>query len=85
MDLQEYDYVIQHMPGKNNIVADALSRPSEVDQGKEDNQNITVIPPTKFIDVAIIEDNISKEDKQCFMILTHNHPSTGHPGRDKTI
>ena len=47
-DLQEYDYEIQHIPGKDNIPADALSHPPEVDQGKTDNQNIVVIPSTKF-------------------------------------
>ena len=47
-DLQEYDYEIQDIPGKTNIPADALSRPPGADQGKEDNQDITIIPPEKF-------------------------------------
>src|SRR6266705_1625737 len=37
VDLQEYDYNVQHVPGKTNIPPDALSRPRGVDQGKEDN------------------------------------------------
>ena len=85
VDLQEYDYVIQHVPGKDNIVADALSRPPGADQGKGDNQSITILPLMKFIDVAIIEDDISEEDKRHYMILTHKHPFTGHLGRDETI
>ena len=48
-DLQEYDYEIQHIPGKTNVPADALSRPSDVDQGKEDNCDVVVIPPERFI------------------------------------
>jgi hypothetical protein len=36
-DLQEYDYEIQHVPGKTNIPADVLSRPPGVDQGEKDN------------------------------------------------
>ncbi|HEV7423777.1 MAG TPA: hypothetical protein VGO21_01150, partial [Candidatus Paceibacterota bacterium] len=30
-DLQEYDYLIHHIPGKDNVPADALSRPSDTD------------------------------------------------------
>jgi hypothetical protein len=37
VDLQEYNYEIQHVPGKANIPADVLSQPSGVDQGEKDN------------------------------------------------
>ena len=26
MELEEYDYQVEHIPGKNNVVADCLSR-----------------------------------------------------------
>ena len=52
-DLQEYDYEIQHIPGKDNNAADALSRPTEVDQGEEDNKQVTILPPNKFKGNAI--------------------------------
>ena len=45
-DLQEYDFKIQHIPGKANTPADALSRPPDADQGKDDNQGSD--PPTIF-------------------------------------
>ena len=48
-DLQEYDYEIQYISGKTNIPADALSRPPGAYQGKEDNQDITLIPPERFL------------------------------------
>jgi hypothetical protein len=48
-DLQEYDFTIHHIPGKTNMGPDILSRPLNTDQGKEDNQDITVLPPEKFI------------------------------------
>jgi len=87
-NLQEYDYEIQHIPEK--IPADALLRPPGVDQGKEDNYNITVIPPNKFrketITTANVEPNpTKKEKKQSIMAQVHNYLSAGHPGCDKTI
>jgi RNase H-like domain found in reverse transcriptase len=48
-DLQEYDYEIQHVPGKTNIPADTLSRPPRADQGRDDNKEITILPPHKLI------------------------------------
>jgi hypothetical protein len=61
-----------------------------VDQGKEDNQGIIVIPPEKF--KAAITTTWNKvlvpplnEVKRGIMNLVHDHPSTGHPGHDKTL
>jgi RNase H-like domain found in reverse transcriptase len=51
-DLQEYDYEIQHVPGKTNIPADTLSRPPRADQGRDDNKEIIILPPHKFIGAA---------------------------------
>jgi hypothetical protein len=48
LDLQEYDYEILYILGKENGPPDALSQPPGADQGKEDNQGITVLPPQKF-------------------------------------
>jgi hypothetical protein len=48
LDLQEYDYKILYVPGKENGPPDALSRPPGADQGKDDNQNVMIIPPEKF-------------------------------------
>ena len=42
-DLQEYDYQLEYIPEKTNTVADALSRPTDADQGQEDNKNITIL------------------------------------------
>ena len=85
-DLQEYDYLIQHIPGKENIPADALSRPPGVDQGKNDNQGVSVIPPERFIGATRMEDtNLNETQKRSIMTLVHDHPTAGHPGRDETI
>ena len=73
----------------------ALSRPLNSDQGEQDNKNVTVIPPHKFVNLAIFNDNevpllpskpkISEEQKYEIMVFTHTHPSAGHLGKDETI
>jgi hypothetical protein len=59
VDLQEYDYEIQHVPGKANIPADVLSRPPGVDQGEKDNRQITILPPHRFVNTIRTEEEPS--------------------------
>jgi hypothetical protein len=93
IDLQEYDYKIQYIPGKENMPPDALSRWPGADKGQEDNQGVVVIPPEKF-KIAQVSHMMPEgrgwvppitEVKQGIMHLVHNHPMAGHPGRDETI
>ena len=89
-DLQEYDFDILYIPGKTNIPPDALSRLPGVDQGKEDNQQVTVLPEQKFKVATTTSEtkiNIPPIDvvKQGIMNLMHDHPSVGHPGQDETL
>ena len=49
LELEEYNIKLQHVPGKNNGRADALSRRPDYDQGATDNQNVTVLPDKLFI------------------------------------
>jgi hypothetical protein len=84
-DLQQYDYEIQHIPGKANIPADFLSRPPDMDQGKDDNQDITILPESRFINTAKLDSSPSPEEQQTLMTWAHNHPMAGHPGRDEMI
>src|SRR6266576_4109794 len=83
-DLQEYDYDIQHVPGKTNIPPDALSRPPGINQGKDDNQGITIIPAEKFRSAAA-RINLDEQAKCSIMALAHDHHTAGHPRRDETI
>jgi hypothetical protein len=90
LDLQEYDYKILYIPGKENGPPDALSQPLGVDQGKEDNQGITILPPEKFkIQTVTGEGKIQvpplDEVKQGILNLVHNHLIVGHPGWDETL
>ena len=72
-DLQEYDYKIRHIPGRENIPPDALSRPPGVDQGKNDNQQQIVIPPEKYKAATITpEQPMTTEMKRAIMRLAHD-------------
>jgi RNase H-like domain found in reverse transcriptase/Reverse transcriptase (RNA-dependent DNA polymerase) len=51
-ELQDYNFKLQHVPGKLHTAADALSRPTGADEGKEDNQQMTMIPEAAFIRLA---------------------------------
>jgi hypothetical protein len=83
-DLQEYNFEIVHIPGKTNTMADTLSRPSDADQGGNNNQNITLIPPTHCRTVSTIEQP-SNQLLWTIMALIHSHPTTSHPEHNKTI
>jgi hypothetical protein len=50
--LQEYHLNIKHIPGKQHAAADLLSRPPGVDQGENDNSDITLLPNQLFIKLA---------------------------------
>jgi len=89
-DLQEYNFDILYILGKTNIPPDALLRLPGVDQGKEDNQQVTVLPEQKFkVATTTLEPKINVPPidivKQGIMNLMHNHPSAGHPGQDETL
>jgi len=89
-DLQEYDFDILYIPGKTNIPPDALLRLPGVDQGKEDNQQVTVLPEQKFKAATITlqpKINVPPIDivKRGIINLMHDHPSAGHPGQDETL
>jgi integrase-like protein len=82
--VQEYDFIIHHIPGKTNTRPDILSRPPATNQGKKDNQDMIVLPPEKFVQ-SISVDGVPKTQKRDLMTLVHDHPTAGHPGRDETI
>jgi hypothetical protein len=46
--LSEYNFEIRHIKGVTNRRADALSHRPDYNQGKEDNQNVTVLPEEIF-------------------------------------
>ena len=60
-EIQDYNLVIKHIPGKIHTTPDMLSRPPGVDQGKQDNTNIILLPPSMFVTTANAQDNMLKE------------------------
>jgi hypothetical protein len=95
VDLQEYDYEIQYVPGKENAPPDVLSWQLGMDKGQEDNQGSMVILVEKFKMLISATSHITPdrkipippldEVKRGVMQLIHDHPSAGHPGWDKMI
>jgi hypothetical protein len=88
VDLQEYNYKIKYIPGKENAPPDTLLRQPGVDKGQEDNQGVVVIPPEKFKISATshiaLEGKVHipplNEVKRGIMHLIHDHPLAGHLG-----
>ena len=72
-ELQDYDFKIIHVPGSTHVAADALSRPPGVEQGKEDNQNITMIPQATFIRLANMDAAYGLQDQ---IVHTQNQYAT---------
>ena len=51
-ELQDYNLVIKHVPGKIHAAADMLSRPPGVDKGEDDNTDVTLLPEPIFVRLA---------------------------------
>ena len=51
--MQDYNFIIQHIPGDSNK-SDALSRRPDYDQGTHDNTNVTVLPPHLFVNTTTL-------------------------------
>ena len=56
LELEEYNIKLQHVPGKNNGHADALSRRPDYNQGTANNQNVTVLPDRLFIQALALQE-----------------------------
>jgi len=57
LKLQDYNFTLQHIPGKTNTKADILSRREKVDI-KEDNQDIQMLKEELWIQQITIQNKI---------------------------
>jgi hypothetical protein len=62
-ELQEYNIVIQHIPGKLHTAADMLFRPPVNNKGEQDNNDLTLLPEEMFIRCQTDEDLESENIK----------------------
>jgi len=73
VELAEYNVVLRHIPGKANGQADTLSRCPNYDQGSHDNENITVLPDSLFIQSLIIEEPLHDQKMSAIRKWTDAH------------
>ena len=59
-EIQDYNLVIKHVLGKIHTAPNMLSRLPGVDQGKQDNMDILLLPPSLFITTAKAQDDMLK-------------------------
>jgi hypothetical protein len=64
LDLQEYNFVLKHRPGKTNTKADALSRRADFDKGETDNEGTIVLKEERFIRTMEEKTDLGKIEKQ---------------------
>jgi RNase H-like domain found in reverse transcriptase len=71
--LQNYNFKLQHIPRKLHMAADALSRPPGANEGKDDNQHMTIIPEVAFIRLVGLDSDGSIEH---MITIIQNHNCT---------
>ena len=55
-ELVEFDFELQHVSGKCHVPANFLSQPFGVDQGKDDNEEMVLLPLAHFAQVQFPKD-----------------------------
>ena len=72
-DLADYDFKLHHRPGRLNIVADLLSRKDQPEGGVKDNEDVIVLPPSRFPDAQInrlaLSDDVTLLDDTRFSVM----------------
>ena len=80
--LQDYDFTIEHFPGKSNTIADLLSRRKDFEGGVNPNEGVTLLPESLFSRAIYLEDD--PETRRQALHQIHDTPVGGHPGISNT-
>jgi hypothetical protein len=78
--LSEYNFKIWHIKGATNRQADALLQRPDYDQGKDDNQNITVLPEQVFARAMEVVPNPITQDEDMLKPWVDPHQLKLHYG-----
>lgn len=78
LKLMEYDYKIEYKAGKENVVADALSRLPQTEHDNEDCQAITVVIPEWIQDIQNSYEGDIQAHKMLSMIGTDSDPDRSY-------
>ena len=57
-DLQDFNLVFKHVPGKIHAAPDMLSQPPGVDKGEHNNEAVTLIPEKLFVKTMIMTPSV---------------------------
>jgi hypothetical protein len=92
--LQDYNFTLEHFPGKSNTIADLLSRRKDFEGGVKSHE-VTMLPESLFnspnsstssvdlkINKAYLEDKL--ETRREILHKFHDTPVGGHPGISNT-
>jgi hypothetical protein len=84
--LQDYDFMIKHVAGASNILADALSRPD----GEEKAPHTTdVLLPdcffSRYLSGMTSKEDEDREKRGKIISESHDTPAAGHPGFKRTL
>jgi len=75
--LQDYNFELEHFPGKSNTIADLLSWRKDFEGRVNPNKNVTILPETLFACVTYLRNN--PETRRQILHQIHDTPIGGHP------
>jgi reverse transcriptase-like protein/integrase-like protein len=75
--LQDFNFVLDHIPGHTNTIANLLSCHTNLNKGV-DSQTHVLLPLSLFLCKTYVEDDPEKQ--QTILQELHSSPSAGHPG-----
>ena len=76
--LAKFDFVLRHVPGPSNTVADLLSHRPDLNEGVNPlNEDVIVLPEPLFVKTTLLT---SEDDMRNAVYECHDTPIVGHPG-----